>query len=116
MGWLGKVKQALAGGPPEPGAPSPSEGAPTERAAILDELRAAIISCSATPLTPELIDVDGDLFELGYVDSVSAASFVDQVERRFGVTISDAELVGRLHNLAAIADRLALAALRTESR
>jgi acyl carrier protein len=116
MSWLGKVKQAFAGGSSEPRALSPSAEAPTERPAILDELRAMVVSCSAAPLTPELIDVDGDLLELGYVDSVTAASFVDQVERRFGVTISDAELVGRLHSLAAIADRLALAALRTGSR
>ena len=116
MSWIGKIKQALAGVSPEPRALSPSPGAPTERSAILDELRAVVISCSTAPLTPELIDVDGDLLELGYVDSVSAASFVDQVERRFGVAISDAELVGRLHSLAAIADRLTLAASRTGSR
>jgi len=116
MGWLGKVKQALAGGSSEPRAASPSGGAPAERVAILDELRAMVVSCSAAPLTPEVLDADGDLFELGYVDSVTAASFVDQVERRFGVTISDSELVGRLHSLAAIADRLAQDALRTGSR
>lgn len=116
MSWLGKVKQALAGASPEPRASSPSAGVPSERSAILDELRGVLVSCSAAPLAPEHIDVDGDLFELGYVDSVSAASFVDQVERRFGITISDAELVGRLHCLAAIADRVAPGALRTGSR
>jgi len=116
MGWLGKVKQALAAGDSEPRVPSPSAGVPTERSAILEELRALIVACSASPLTPEGIDVDGDLLELGYVDSVSAASFVDQVERRFGITISDAELVGRLHCLSAIADRVAQGALRTGSR
>jgi acyl carrier protein len=116
MSWLGKVRHALAGGSSEPRVLSPSAEVPTERPAILDELRALLISCSAAPLAPEHVDVDGDLFELGYVDSVSAASFVDRVERRFGITISDAELVGRLHSLAAIADRLAPATLRTGSR
>jgi acyl carrier protein len=116
MSWLGKVKQALAGTGREPEAPSAGAELPADRSAVLDELRALLISCSAAPLASEHIDVDGDLFELGYVDSVTAASFVDQVERRFGITISDAELVGRLHCLKAIAERLAPDALRTGSR
>ena len=53
------------------------------------------------------VDVDASVFDYGYLDSVGVTAFLAVVEARFGVTVSDEELVTRLTTLRAMADHVA---------
>jgi acyl carrier protein len=64
------------------------------RDVLAGEVKAAIVRCLRMPITPEEIDNDVLLFEgLGF-DSIDALEIVLEIQRSFGVEISD-EQVGK---------------------
>lgn len=82
-------------------AAAPPAGA---RAETLEVLRAKIVELSENRLGPDEIDPSAHLFDYGYVDSMSAATFLSFVEDRYGVSVPDVELVAKLSTLDAIVD------------
>ncbi len=73
---------------------------------IVEELRAQISEISEGALSPGSIDAAGHLFDYGYVDSLSAVTFLAQIEDRYGVQIDDIDLIERLHSIQAIAQHI----------
>jgi acyl carrier protein len=74
--------------------------------ALVDELRSKVAEMSEGKLTAQSIDPAGHLFDYGYVDSLSAVMFIAYIEERWGVAIEDVDLVEKLTNLRAIAERI----------
>jgi acyl carrier protein len=73
---------------------------------IVEELRVQLSEISEGALSPESIDAAGHLFDYGYVDSLSAVTFLAQIEDRYGVQIDDIDLIERLHSVHAIAQHI----------
>lgn len=79
----------------------------TGRAAeILEELRADIVALSEGKLSLDEVDPSGDVFDYGYLSSLTAVIFLTQIEERYGVEIEDLELVEVLTTLQAVAQRI----------
>jgi acyl carrier protein len=80
--------------------------APGERSTpeqIAAELRQRLAELSDGKVSADAIDESGHLFDYGYVDSLSAVTFLAEIEDRWGVRIDDVELVERLNTVRAIA-------------
>jgi acyl carrier protein len=73
---------------------------------IAGELRRELAELSDGKLAADEIDESGHLFDYGYVDSLTAVTFLAQIEDRYGVRIDDVDLVERLNTLRAIAKHL----------
>ena len=73
---------------------------------IVEELRAEISEISEGALSPASIEPTGHLFDYGYVDSLSAVTFLARIEDRYGVQIDDLDLIERLHSIRAIAQHI----------
>jgi len=76
-------------------------------ARIAAELRNELAELSEGKLTADAIDEGGHLFDYGYVDSLSAVTFLARIEDRYGVRIDDVDLVERLHTVRSIAEYVA---------
>jgi acyl carrier protein len=70
---------------------------------LVEELRALLVEVSDGKLRAEQIDPTANLFDFGYVDSLSGVMFLARIEEQWGVHIEDFDLVERLHTLAAVA-------------
>jgi len=70
---------------------------------VLAELRAVLVAQSSGALTDTSVDPSAPLLQFGYLDSLSAVSFVEQVRVRYGVEVSEDDLVGELSTLGAVA-------------
>jgi acyl carrier protein len=55
----------------------------------------------------DAIDPKGHIFDCGYVDSFRSAELLSFIEKRFGVSIPEVQLVGALCTLDAIARHVA---------
>ena len=77
------------------GRPSPKE--------IAASLREHLADLSDGKLEAGSIVETAHLFDYGYVDSLSAVSFLAHVEDRYAVRIDDVDLVERYYTLEAIA-------------
>lgn len=94
MGLLDRLRSRASGtGGPDPQA--------TEQ--VLAELRAVLVAQSSGALADASIDPAAPLLQFGYLDSLSAVSFVEQVRVRYGVEVSEDDLVGELSTLGAVA-------------
>jgi len=82
----------------------------TDRAAIVEDLKAALVEMADGKLEGVEIDPSGHLLDHGYVDSLSAVLFLAHIADRYGAEIEDVELVEQLYTLDRIADRLSGAA------
>ncbi len=101
MSWFRKKEKA-----PKPEAPAaaPVTPAPPSTAeVVLDELRSTVARLSEGKLGVEAINPNGHLFDQGYLDSFKSAELLLFVEQRFGVSVPEVMLVGRLSTLAALA-------------
>jgi acyl carrier protein len=87
---------------------SAAVAAPTSEAALVDELRELLVELSEGKL-PEAAAIEpaGNLFDYGYVDSLTAVEFLARIEERYGVRIDDMDLIERYANVEAIAALLA---------
>lgn len=98
MSWIGRLTGRA---PRDTPAAAPVDAAGT--GAILAELRADLAERSNGALASASIDPGAPLLQYGYLDSLSAVSFVEHVRVRYGVHISEDDLVGRLSTLDAVA-------------
>jgi acyl carrier protein len=73
------------------------------RTRIVDELRGIVVDLSQGALGPADVDAAVPLFDFGYVDSLSAVELIERIRVRWGVEISEVDLVGRCHTLDALA-------------
>ena len=93
-----------------PGRPADPVGSPVDRptstdgdAEIAGALRAFLVETSEGRLQTGEIAPGENLFEAGYLDSLSSAALVAFVEERWGMTIADADLLGPLGTVSALA-------------
>jgi acyl carrier protein len=70
---------------------------------LVDGLRRTLIEIADGKLRPEDVSADAHMFDFGYVDSLSAVTFLAHIEERYGVRIEDIDLVERLSTLEALA-------------
>ena len=66
---------------------------------LVEELRALLVEVSDGKLGAQQIDPAANLFDFGYVDSLSGVMFLARIEERWGVHIEDFDLVERQHFL-----------------
>lgn len=77
--------------------------------AVLADLRRLLCKVSNEDLREEEIDPTLEIYEAGYVDSITGAELLLQVEQQYGVFIPETELVGSLATLDALARHVAAA-------
>ena len=73
---------------------------------LVGELRALLVEVSDGKLQASDIDPAANLFDFGYVDSLSGVMFLARIEEQWGVHIEDFDLVERLTSIEAIAAHL----------
>jgi acyl carrier protein len=73
---------------------------------FVEALRALLVEVSEGKLKPEDIDPTANLFDFGYVDSLSGVMFLARIEEQWGVHIEDFDLVDRLSTIEAVAAHL----------
>lgn len=80
-----------------------------EVAAVVGQLIDVVVANADGHLAATDVDVDANVFDYGYLDSVGLTAFLAALEARFGVSISDEELVTRLTTLRAMATHVVAA-------
>jgi acyl carrier protein len=80
--------------------------APDQPDPLLEALRADIVALSEGKLALGEIDAEADVFDYGYLSSLTAVTFLMQIEERYGVEIEDLEIVEQFSTLSALADRI----------
>ena len=78
----------------------------SDRNAILEDLKAALVEVADGKLEGVEIDPSGHLLDHGYVDSLSAVLFLSHVAERYGAEIDDVELLEQYSTLDLLVDRL----------
>jgi acyl carrier protein len=73
---------------------------------LVEELRALLVEVSDGKLQADEIEPSANLFDFGYVDSLSGVMFLARIEEQWGVHIEDFDLVERLNTLDAVAAHL----------
>jgi acyl carrier protein len=81
-------------------------GSPATLEDRVEELRALLVSVSEGKLQARDIDPAANLFDFGYVDSLSGVMFLARIEEQWGVHIEDFDLMTRLNTLQAVAAHL----------
>jgi acyl carrier protein len=74
---------------------------------LVDELRALLAEVSEGKLHASEIDPAANLFDFGYVDSLSGVMFLARIEEQWGVHVEDFDLVDRLNTIEALAEYVA---------
>lgn len=69
---------------------------------LREELRALLVEVSDGKLQGGDIDPAANIFDFGYVDSLSGVMFLARIEEEWGVQIDDFELVETLNTLDAV--------------
>jgi acyl carrier protein len=115
MSALRRIARSLLGRsqPPAPSGAGSSADAPPADAAgpgsvndVCQRLRLQVATLSDGRLAADAIDPAAHLFDHGYLDSLSAATFLAQIEDDYGIAITEVDLVGRLASLEALARHL----------
>ena len=70
------------------------------------DLCALLVEVSDGKLQTSDIDPAANLFDFGYVDSLSGVMFLARIEEQWGVHIEDFDLLERLNTLEAVAAHL----------
>jgi acyl carrier protein len=73
---------------------------------LVEALRALLVEVSEGKLQPADIDPAANLFDFGYVDSLSGVMFLARIEEQWGVHIEDFDLIERLSSIEAVAAHL----------
>lgn len=81
-------------------------GSAATRDTVLGDLCSLLGEVSEGKLAPGDIETSADMFDYGYLDSLSGVLFLALVEERWGVHIEDVDLVQRLNTLDAVAAHL----------
>jgi acyl carrier protein len=82
----------------------PSE--PASGASVLSGLRAFIVEASSEALAADEIDSSLRMYDAGYLDSFTGVELLVHVEGRYGLFISEVDVVGKLDTLDALADHI----------
>ena len=69
---------------------------------ILADLVAQICDSMSDPRAPDEIDLRLHMFDAGYLTSITAADLIAHIDTRYGLDISETQLIGPLQNLAAL--------------
>lgn len=93
--------------------PQLGAGEVSREESVLDALRDAIARLSRGRLRPHDLDADAHLLDRGYLDSLSYVEFLIHVETAWGVRVPDAQFIGRLNTLRAMANHVAAGAAVT---
>lgn len=126
MGLLDRIKRAIAGDPAVAAADATDpkttgataqyaasskaalkETASTSEANSGDTLQTIVsylVENSESRLRVTDIDTEADIFEYGYVDSLGVTNLFAFVEQRWGIVVPEAEIVGNLNTLKALAE------------
>ena len=72
----------------------------------VEALRALLVEVSEGKLSAGDVDPSANLFDFGYVDSLSGVMFLARIEEQWGVHVEDFDLVERLNTLEALAAHL----------
>ena len=73
---------------------------------LVEALVALLVEVSEGKLKQQDIDPAANLFDFGYVDSLTGVMFLARIEERWGVHIEDFDLVERLGTIEAVAAHL----------
>ena len=76
----------------------------TAAADLVEGLRAILAEVSEGKLKARDIDPSANLFDYGYVDSLSGVMFLARIEETWGVQIEDFDLVKRFNTIQAVAE------------
>jgi acyl carrier protein len=101
MGLLERFRRGLSHPIDVPSSPDVEE--------VLGQLIDVVVATAEGRLAAADVDVDADVFDYGYLDSVGMTAFLAAIEQRFGVSVSDEALVTRLTTLRAMAAHVAAA-------
>jgi acyl carrier protein len=82
---------------PDPSGPA----APVQQ--VARELRVYLASKSRTRLSPDQVSGQANMWDVGYVDSLSYVEFLAFIEKQYNVTIPDVQLTARLSTVDAVA-------------
>jgi acyl carrier protein len=74
---------------------------------LVEALRALLVEVSEGKLQASEIDPAANLFDFGYVDSLSGVMFLARIEEHWGVHVEDFDLVDRLNTIEALAEYVA---------
>jgi len=74
---------------------------------LVEALCALLVEVSEGKLQARDVDPAANLFDFGYVDSLSGVMFLARIEEQWGVHIEDFDLVERLSSIEAVAAHLA---------
>lgn len=109
----GLFSRSESDAPTQPQKEAPSASAPAQAASagevtasvagIVDDLRRYIESKGRGRWAADEVDADINLWDAGYVDSLSYVEFLVYIEAQYGVSIPDVELTDRLSTLEALA-------------
>jgi acyl carrier protein len=114
MGWIGRLTRGrTAATEAPPAATEPATARPLDAAGIRDDLTRHVVETSDGKLRAEAVEADAPLFDHGYVDSLTAVSLLEMIRFRYGVEVSEIDLVGRLNTLGALARHIAETSART---
>jgi acyl carrier protein len=107
----GSAKENAATTSPSDAKPggSPPASSSVEREAIIAALRGhleTVWRAANKPFNLADFDQSADLYEKGYVDSLSAAQFLLLAEKQYGITLPDWLLGGRAKSLVDLADHI----------
>ncbi|NQZ99751.1 MAG: acyl carrier protein [Myxococcales bacterium] len=107
MSWLEKAKNALFGhedgAPPAAPAQNGRDVSRPSDSVVAAELVAQIVELSSDGLSAAHLDLRAHLFDYGYLDSMSAVSLIGFIGQRYGVEISESDLIGALDCIDALA-------------
>ena len=73
---------------------------------LVEALCTLLVEVSDGKLSADDIDPAANLFDFGYVDSLSGVMFLARIEEQWGVHIEEFDLVERLNPLEAVAAHL----------
>ena len=74
---------------------------------ILQAMVSYVVEISEGKLRDADIDRGVDIFDYGYVDSLTVVQLLDFIEERWGVNVPETQTVGRLNTLKALAEFIA---------
>jgi acyl carrier protein len=100
------ISEGRIRGPLRAAASEGGEAATGGATTLVDELRQMLAEVSEGKLTAQEIEPGGHLFDFGYVDSLSAVTFLAMIEERYDVVIEDTDFVERLHTVEAFAQHI----------
>jgi acyl carrier protein len=119
MSWMDRVKNSFGGAASAAASAGMSEStseaivspirAPSgdvPHDEIIAHLRSRLVFLAEGKLRADEVDPTAHLFDYGYIDSLSAVTFLTEIEQSYGVRIEDVEILDQFGTLDAIVRRI----------